>query len=110
MNIRREFIIHSCANNYVFAAPLHHFSCRYGHIYKMAQSELKGINSVEGVEGILYQVPFLPQHRVGNVKHLHAFHYKLGPEISPQICHYIMLTSDRAEGLPGKIADERDFA
>lgn len=30
--------------------------CRYGHVYKMAQSELKGINSVEGVEGILYQV------------------------------------------------------
>ncbi|CAK0785724.1 hypothetical protein CVIRNUC_008935 [Coccomyxa viridis] len=32
------------------------FYSTYGHVYKMAQSELKGINSVEGVEGILYQV------------------------------------------------------
>ena len=31
-------------------------TCRYGHIYKMAQAELEGINSVGGVEGILYQV------------------------------------------------------
>lgn len=31
-------------------------ACSYGHVYKLAQSELKGINSVEGVEGILYQV------------------------------------------------------
>ena len=31
-------------------------ACSYGHVYKLAQSELKGVNSVEGVEGILYQV------------------------------------------------------
>ena len=33
---------------------------RYGHIYKMAQSVLKGVNSVEGVEGTLYQVSLMP--------------------------------------------------
>lgn len=32
------------------------FYSTYGHIYKMAQSVLKGVNSVEGVEGTLYQV------------------------------------------------------
>ncbi len=37
---------------------------RYGHIYKMAQSVLKGVNSVEGVEGTLYQVSaLLAEHR-----------------------------------------------
>ncbi|CAL8471233.1 g10775 [Coccomyxa elongata] len=29
----------------------------FGHIYKLAQQQLKGVNSVEGVQGILYQVP-----------------------------------------------------
>lgn len=29
---------------------------RYGHVYKLAQQQKKGVDSVEGVEGILYQV------------------------------------------------------
>lgn len=34
-------------------------ACSYGHVYKLAQSEVKGINGVEGVEGILYQVSLI---------------------------------------------------
>ena len=51
--------------------------CRYGHVHKMAQSELKGINSVEGVEGILYQVSFLPWYSIKHVEHLHVLQQKL---------------------------------
>ncbi|KAK9918952.1 hypothetical protein WJX75_008276 [Coccomyxa subellipsoidea] len=33
------------------------FYSTYGHVYKLAQQQKKGVDSVEGVEGILYQVP-----------------------------------------------------
>eukprot|EP00884_Botryococcus_braunii_P016104 jgi/Botrbrau1/3177/Bobra.37_2s0007.1 len=33
------------------------FYSMYGHIYKLAQKVKEGIDSVEGVEGVLYQVP-----------------------------------------------------
>lgn len=33
------------------------FYSMYGHIYKLAEKVKEGIDSVEGVEGILYQVP-----------------------------------------------------
>ena len=56
--------------NYICSSCSSSPPCRYGHIYKMAQSELKGINSVEGVEGILYQVSFLPWHCVNDVEDL----------------------------------------
>ena len=36
----------------------HRKLARYGHIYKLAQSVKQGIDSVEGAEGILYQVGF----------------------------------------------------
>jgi len=32
------------------------YNFRYGHVYKLAQQQKKGVDSVEGVEGILYQV------------------------------------------------------
>ncbi|CAL8471232.1 g10774 [Coccomyxa elongata] len=35
------------------------FYSTYGHIYKLAQEQKKGVDSVEGCEGILYQVPEL---------------------------------------------------
>ncbi|EIE19582.1 LEDI-3 protein [Coccomyxa subellipsoidea C-169] len=40
------------------------FYSTYGHIYKLAQQQKKGVDSVEGVEGILYQVPELLSEEV----------------------------------------------
>ena len=76
----------------------------------MAQSELKGINSVEGVEGILYQVSFLPWHSVKDAGHLHVVQQKTGPKICLQICHSIMLVSGRFKGPSHKPAEGRVFA
>lgn len=41
-------------------------SRRYGHIYKLAQKVKEGIDSVEGVEGVLFQACYnsLPSLRV----------------------------------------------
>lgn len=38
--------------------------CRYGHIYRLAQEQKKGVDSVEGCEGILYQVLHRTKHMI----------------------------------------------
>ena len=39
------------------------FYSMYGHVYKLAQSIKKGIDSVDGCEGVLYQVRGRNRHR-----------------------------------------------
>lgn len=44
------------------------FYSMYGHVYKLAQSIKQGVDSVEGVEGVLYQVAeTLPEEVLGKM-------------------------------------------